>query len=194
MQCMKTEAFMGQAWYDIGVSIICHLLLLKRNISIITAIKLKQTAQNVSAIHRLSHLCGRHLILCARWLLHSTEEVIWAGCHLAPFPGSSAWAEKEPGTHCLRMLSSPRTFGNLEISVNQVRYTKLRKGMRTTPVWKMPACHWPPSVWTWRRSDEGTQLFVCRNCSRVRTVYSSQTLQHVTDAISSFEIRFQSTS
>ena len=37
---------------------------------------------------------------------------------LAPFPGSSAWAErKEPGTHCLRMLSSPRISGNLEISV-----------------------------------------------------------------------------
>ena len=35
---------------------------------------------------------------------------------LASFPGSSAWAErKEPGTHCLRMLSSPRISGNLEI-------------------------------------------------------------------------------
>ena len=117
MQCMKTEAFMGQAWYDIGVSIICHLLL-KRNISTITAIKLKQTMQHVSTIHCLSQLCGRHLFLCAWWLPHSTEEVIWAGCHLASFPGSSAWAEKkEPGTHCLRMLSSPRTSGNLEISV-----------------------------------------------------------------------------
>ena len=37
---------------------------------------------------------------------------------LASFPGSSAWAErKEPGTHCLRMLSSPRISGNLEFSV-----------------------------------------------------------------------------
>ena len=36
---------------------------------------------------------------------------------LASFPGSSAWAgKKEPGTHCLRMLSSPRISGNLEIS------------------------------------------------------------------------------
>ena len=35
---------------------------------------------------------------------------------LASFPGSSAWAErKEPGTHSLRMLSSPRISGNLEI-------------------------------------------------------------------------------
>ena len=35
---------------------------------------------------------------------------------LASFPGSSAWVdEKEPGTHCLRMLSSPRISGNLEI-------------------------------------------------------------------------------
>ena len=37
---------------------------------------------------------------------------------LASFPGSRAWAEKkEPGTHCLRMLSSPRISGYLEISV-----------------------------------------------------------------------------
>ena len=35
---------------------------------------------------------------------------------LASFPGSSAWVdEKEPDTHCLRMLSSPRISGNLEI-------------------------------------------------------------------------------
>ena len=38
------------------------------------------------------------------------------GGALASFPGSSAWAEKkEPGTHCLRMFSSPRISGNLEI-------------------------------------------------------------------------------
>ena len=37
---------------------------------------------------------------------------------VASFSGCSAWAEKkEPGTHCLRILSSPRVFGNLEISV-----------------------------------------------------------------------------
>ena len=36
---------------------------------------------------------------------------------LALFPGSRAWAgRKEPGTHCLRMLSFPRISGNLEIS------------------------------------------------------------------------------
>ena len=35
---------------------------------------------------------------------------------VASFPGSSAWAEKkETGTHCLRMLSSPRISGNSEI-------------------------------------------------------------------------------
>ena len=37
---------------------------------------------------------------------------------VASSPGSSAWAEKqEPGTHCLRMLSSPRISGGLDISV-----------------------------------------------------------------------------
>ena len=40
-----------------------------------------------------------------------------AQIRIASFPGSRAWAEKkEPGTHCLRMLSSPRISGNLEIS------------------------------------------------------------------------------
>ena len=37
---------------------------------------------------------------------------------LALFPGCCAWVvKKEPGTHCLRMLSFPRISGNLEISV-----------------------------------------------------------------------------
>ena len=40
------------------------------------------------------------------------------GSVVASFSGCSAWAEKkEPGTHCLCMLSSPRISGNLEISV-----------------------------------------------------------------------------
>ena len=47
---------------------------------------------------------------------HVLFRVAWSG--IASFPGSCAWAEKkEPGTHCLRMLSSPRISGNLEISV-----------------------------------------------------------------------------
>ena len=53
---------------------------------------------------------------------------------LASFPGSSAWTErKEPGTHCLRMLSSPRISENLEISVKSARYTNLRKVCRLLP-------------------------------------------------------------
>ena len=48
-----------------------------------------------------------------------SNEVVGSVClcvQIASFPGSSAWAEKkEPGTHCLRMLSSPRISGNLEI-------------------------------------------------------------------------------
>ena len=41
-----------------------------------------------------------------------------SGFKIASFPGSRAWAEKkEPGTHCLRMLSSPRNSGYLETSV-----------------------------------------------------------------------------
>jgi len=38
--------------------------------------------------------------------------------------------KKEPDTHCLRMLSSPRIFGILEISVKPVRYTYLRETCR----------------------------------------------------------------
>ena len=41
---------------------------------------------------------------------------VFSSQELALFPGSSAWAErKEPGTHCLHMLSFPRISGNLEI-------------------------------------------------------------------------------
>ena len=55
---------------------------------------------------------------------------------VASFPGSSAWAEKkEPGAHCLRMLSSPRISGKLKISViiNLLHYTNLRKVCRLLP-------------------------------------------------------------
>ena len=53
---------------------------------------------------------------------------------LASFPGSSAWAErKEPGTHCLRMLSSPRISGNLEISVKSAPLHQPPQGMPTSP-------------------------------------------------------------
>ena len=100
----------------------------------------------------------------------SNEWSLW--CHILPphawrwlasFPASSAWAEKKEPTHCLRMLSSPRIsgkFGNFRkirsVTLTSTRYADFSriKG----------ACHWPRSVWTWRRSDEGTQLCVCRNC------------------------------
>ena len=40
-----------------------------------------------------------------------------AGYKVASFLGCRAWVgRKEPGTHCLRMLSFPRISGNLEIS------------------------------------------------------------------------------
>ena len=55
-------------------------------------------------------------------------------CVLASFPGSSAWAErKEPGTHCLRMLSSPRISGNLEISVKSAPLHQSPQGMPISP-------------------------------------------------------------
>ena len=41
------------------------------------------------------------------------KEIPGSWLMLASFPGSCAWVEKkEPGTHCLRMLSSPRISGN----------------------------------------------------------------------------------
>ena len=56
------------------------------------------------------------------------------GICLASFPGSSVWAErKEPGTHCLRMLSSPRISGNLEISVKSAPLHQPPQGMPTSP-------------------------------------------------------------
>ena len=58
-----------------------------------------------------------------------------AAVTLASFPGSSVWAEKkEPGTHCLTMLSSPRISGNLEIAVKSVPLHQPPQGMPTSPV------------------------------------------------------------
>ena len=46
-----------------------------------------------------------------------------------------AWTEKkEPGTHCLRMLSSPRISGNLEISVKSAPLHQPLQGMPTSPI------------------------------------------------------------
>ena len=54
--------------------------------------------------------------------------------YIASFPGSSAWAErKEPVTHCLLMLSSPRISGNLEISVKSAPLHQPPQGMPTSP-------------------------------------------------------------
>ena len=69
---VKTETFIR---YDLTWSVYCPLLLM-RNISIRTAIKLKQPQQNVSTIHWLSHLGCGHLLSRGWWLLHPTEEAI----------------------------------------------------------------------------------------------------------------------
>ena len=56
-----------------------HLPLI-RKISITTAITINAPQPHMNKIYRFSHLgCGR-LLLRALGLLHSTEEVIWAGC------------------------------------------------------------------------------------------------------------------
>ena len=83
-------------------------------------------------VHKLIIVKGYGTVKCSR----STNSLLWSyemqvpiyiwdyitsfgvGHALASFPGSHVWAEKkEPGTHCLCMLSSPRISGNLEISV-----------------------------------------------------------------------------
>ena len=42
--------------------------------------------------------------------------------------------KKEPGTHCLRMLSFPRISGNLEISVKSAPLHQPPQCMPTSPV------------------------------------------------------------
>ena len=67
----------------------------------------------------------------ARGLTHVTTSIH----DLAHFPGSSAWAEKkDPFAHCLRMLSSPRISGNLEISVKSAPLHQSLQGIPTSPV------------------------------------------------------------
>ena len=116
--------------------------------------------------------CICHLS-CARAPLHQLRErltriQITQVQSLTLFPGSRAWAEKkEPGTHCLRMLSFPRISGNLEIS---------RKTCSVTLTWarhtdfsriKDAATDYALCE-RWRGSDEGTRLFASRNCPPVR--------------------------
>ena len=79
--------------------------------------------------------------MASKSLLRSSRSTTDTASHalLASFPGSSAWAErKEPGTHCLRMLSSPRISGNLEISVKSAPLHQPPEGMPTSPVYKVP--------------------------------------------------------
>ena len=97
------------------------------------------------------------------------------------FPGSCVWAEKKkPGTHCLRMLSSPRISGNLR-KICSVTLTSERcadfSHIKDT-------CHWPRSVWKMTKKRRSSSLAGIVHAF----VYSSKTLQHVTDAISSFEV------
>ena len=66
--------------------------------------------------------CPPESSVCSFWNkkchIQTPNSLKAANCDLASFPGSHAWAEKkQPGTHCLRMLSSPRISGNLEIFV-----------------------------------------------------------------------------
>ena len=56
-----------------------HLPLI-RKISITTAITINAPQPHMNKIYRFSHLGCGHLLLRALGLLHSTEEVIWAGC------------------------------------------------------------------------------------------------------------------
>ena len=64
-----------------------------------------------------------------------------SGYYLASFPGSCAWAEKiEPGTHCSRMLSSPRISRNLEISCKTCSIT-LSSARHTDFSRLKDACH-----------------------------------------------------
>ena len=68
-------------------------------------------------------------------MINHLTSIYLLGSVVASFPGSSAWAEKkEPGTHCLRMLSSPRIFGNLEISIKSAPLHQPPQGMPTSPV------------------------------------------------------------
>ena len=91
-----------------------------------------------------------------KWLL-DVERVV-------SFPGSRVWAEKkEPGTHCLRMLSFPRISGNLEISQKTCSVTLT--SARHTDFSRIKDAATDHALCGRRQgSDEGTRFFACRNC------------------------------
>ena len=74
-------------------------------------------------------------------MMASVDRASWSQEPVASFPGSRAWAgRKEPGTHCLRMLSFPRISGNLEISCKTCSVTLTSARTPTSPLLNA-ACH-----------------------------------------------------
>ena len=109
------------------------------------------------------------IVMCRLALLlfmwYSTARL---GSPLASFPGSCAWAEKkEPGTHCLRLLSSPRISGNLGNFRKTCPLHKPPRDMPTFHAREMPSTHYALGG-RWRRSDRGNKLFAYRNYPCVR--------------------------
>jgi len=108
---------------------------------------------------------------------------------LASFPGSHVWAEKkEAGTHCLRMLSSPRILE----SVKSAPLLEFGDFCKICFVWHADSFqvkdiyHWPCSVWTvmrerWRQSSHRMQE------SSICWSIPAKMLWHVTDTIFPFK-------
>ena len=109
----------------------------------------------------LSDLVARGCIT-HQWQLDSSMSnvmLLSASAAITLFPGSCAWAEKkEPGTHCLYMLSSPRICGYLEISRKTCSVTLIT--VRHTDFSRIKdACHWLHSMWTMMREWQRYSAF-----------------------------------
>ena len=97
------------------------------------------------------------------------------------------WAEKkEPGTHCLRMLSSPRISGNLGNFRKTCPLHKPPRDMPTFHAREMSATHYMLCV----DDDEGVIKAISSSLTGIihASMRSSSMLWHVTDAIFPFEV------
>ena len=105
----------------------------------------------ILALHQLAILCLSYIDSSKP--CHEVKEVrmpwsLWT-CSITHINDAWTWVQidipkhdwhvlththvKEPSTHSLRMLSSPRISGNSETSINLLRYTNLRKACRFLP-------------------------------------------------------------
>ena len=100
------------------------------------------------------------------WCHVSSCDVLWAHESLCLVHQALKKSERAPGTHMFAHARFPRFSGELG-NFRKIYFVTLNLVCQSiSPLWKMPAIDHAQSK-RWRRSDEDTQLFACKNYSPV---------------------------